>query len=221
MKTSALVTASVLAIAAAGTASAAVEATAATDLNLRAGPGSQYVIDGVIAADDTVTVEGCEEESNWCKVSYNGKTGWAYGDYLTATTEADETVAVDAPDANLQLGPVIYQETSDTTGRSIIAGGGTGAAAGALIAGPVGAAVGAAIGGTMGGLADPGKQVVTYVVDNPVDPVFLQGEAVVGAKVPQDVTLVNVPDSEFSYLYLNGQPVVIDTESRQIVRIVR
>jgi len=220
MKTRNLFAASALAIAAAGAASAAVEATATTDLNLRAGPGSQYVVDGVIAAQDTVTLEGCEETSNWCKVAYGDQTGWAFGDYLSVSS-GDAQVSVVSPDANLQLGPVIYQETSDTTGRSIVAGGGVGAAAGALIGGPVGAAAGAAIGGALGGIADPGKQVVTYVVDNPVEPVFLTGETVVGAQIPAEVTLTPVPDSQFAYLYLNGQPVIVETESRQIVQIVR
>ena len=65
------------AIFAAGSAAAATSATAVTDLNLRAGPGPQYEIIGVIDAEAKASVDGCIEESNWCKVTYDGQEGWA------------------------------------------------------------------------------------------------------------------------------------------------
>lgn len=72
-----------------GTASAQSEASAYTDLNLRAGPGPMYEIIGVIPADMVVSVAGCLEESSGCEVTYDGMTGWALVDYLVAMV--DET----------------------------------------------------------------------------------------------------------------------------------
>jgi len=46
-------------------ASADLEATAFTDLNLRAGPGPQYEVVGVISGSDKVNVTGCLDASNW------------------------------------------------------------------------------------------------------------------------------------------------------------
>ena len=59
-------------------------ATATTELNIRSGPGPQFEAVGFIASGDSVTVEGCLDASKWCRVSYNGVTGWSYSDYLTA-----------------------------------------------------------------------------------------------------------------------------------------
>lgn len=62
-------------------------ATAFTDLNLRAGPAVSYEIIGVIPASQAVTVDGCLEAANWCRVSFGEMNGWASGDYLTAMVE--------------------------------------------------------------------------------------------------------------------------------------
>ena len=74
------------------TAYAATEASAWTDLNLRAGPGPMYQIVGVIPADGIVSVEGCLDTASWCKVSFDGIEGWASGDYLTAMVESTPVV---------------------------------------------------------------------------------------------------------------------------------
>jgi hypothetical protein len=96
-----------------------------------------------------------------------------------------------------------------------------GAVAGALIAGPGGAAVGAVTGAAAGGMADPGETVTTYVTENPVDYVFLDGEVVAGAGVPEAVVLYPVPDTQYTYAYINGVPVVINPVDRRVVQIVR
>ncbi len=72
-----------------------------------------------------------------------------------------------------------------------------GAAMGALIGGPVGAVAGAAIGGTSASVAnvEPTEEVTTYVTTNSVDPVYLEGEVVVGAGVPESVTVYDIPSS--------------------------
>ncbi|MDT8858404.1 DUF1236 domain-containing protein [Paracoccaceae bacterium Fryx2] len=198
-------------------AQAEVQAMAGTDLNLRAGPGPMYEILGVIPSAAPVAVLGCLEAASWCQVSYDGKQGWASGDYLTAMVE-NVPAPIYVNREKVAVGTVTYE---DTTAASTVGGGTMGAVAGALIAGPIGAAVGAVIGGGMGAAADPGPTVTSYVVANPVEPIYLDGEVVLGSGIPEGVTLAEVPDSEFSYAYVNGLPVIVERKQRQVVYIVR
>jgi uncharacterized protein YraI len=188
-------------------------ATAWTELNLRAGPGATYDIIAVIPSAQSVTVEGCLEESNWCRVSYGENNGWAAGDYLTATVDAPIVVNRE----RLAVKTITYEKSSDAT----VGGGATGAVAGAIIGGPVGAIIGAAVGMTMGDAITPEERVTTYVRANPVEPVYLDGEVVVGAGIPETVTLSEVPDSEYYYAYINGVPVLVEREQRRVVYVVR
>lgn len=198
-------------------ASAATEATAWTDLNLRSGPGAMYEVVGVIPAEGVVSVEGCLDAASWCQVTYEGMSGWASGDYLTAMVD-DAPVAIYPNRQQVMVGTVTFDDTST---ESALAGTGFGAVVGAMIAGPVGAAVGAAIGGGVAMGADPGPQVSGYVMSNPVETVWVDGEVIVGAGIPEAVTLVEVPDSEFSYAYINGMPVVVERAGRRIVYIAQ
>ena len=61
----------------------------------------------------------------------------------------------------------------------------------------------------------------TYVVSNPVDPVYLDGEVVVGAGLPETVELRTIPDYEYRYVYVNRQPVLVEPDSRRIVYVYR
>ncbi|MCU9848891.1 DUF1236 domain-containing protein [Defluviimonas sp. WL0024] len=198
-------------------AAMAMESTATTDLNLRMGPGPNYIVSAVIPANATVEVEGCVDAANWCQVTFDGQTGWAYGDYLT--TKVGEEMAVLTVDrAKTEVKTVVHEDTSE---RSAAIVGAMGAVAGALIAGPPGAAVGAVAGAATGGMADPGETVTTYVTEHPVEYVYLDGEVVVGAGIPETVTIHPVPESEYSYAYVNGVPVVLNSADRTIVHIVR
>ena len=197
---------------------AQVNATAATDLNLRAGPGGEQQIVGVIPSGGEVTVAGCMTDSSWCQVDFQGTTGWAFGDYLTATVP-------DQPD------PVIVIENREPlhiqTVKAPDPGAGAGAVAGAvaaatLVGGPAALLAGAALGAVAGdAVLTPESPEVTYVTTNPVKPVYLGGEVVVGAGIPEEVEVIPVPDSTYSYLYVNGQPVIVDNSNRQIVYVVR
>jgi uncharacterized protein YraI len=204
---------------AATSALAAVEATATTDLNLRAGPNSAAEILNVIPADGAVTVMECVEAAQWCRVSFDGTEGWAYSPYLSATVEG-ETVMVPDNISRLEIGTVTVQE-SQKDDAALAGATMAGAIALGAAAGPAGIAASALAGAITGAAAAPGEEVVTYVRENPVEPVYLDGEVVVGAALPDTVTLVEVPDSPFRYVYVNGLPVVVDTETRQIVRVLR
>jgi hypothetical protein len=59
------------------------------------------------------------------------------------------------------------------------------------------------------------------VTSHQVEPVYLDGEVVVGAGLPETVALNEIPDYEYRYVNVNGQPVLVDAHSRRIVYIVR
>lgn len=44
---------------------------------------------------------------------------------------------------------------------------------------------------------------------------------VVGAGVPTTVQTYELPQKEYRYLNLNGQPVIVDAETNTIVRVIR
>ncbi|MDP1667611.1 DUF1236 domain-containing protein [Phaeovulum sp.] len=216
MKTLALSLAGILL---ASVAMAETQATAWTDLNLRAGPGPTYKIRGVIPANETVRVDGCLEAAVWCKVTYAGVEGWASGSYLTTNID-NAPMALTLAGPKVVLNTVTYTENPDD---AALAGGASGALAGALIAGPVGAVIGGIIGAAVGvaAVTDPDPQYVAYVQSNPVETVYLDGEVVVGAGIPEPVTLYPVPGSDYSYIYVNGVPVLVETPTRKVVYILR
>jgi uncharacterized protein YraI len=212
-------------VAASGAAFAQTSATATTDLNVRAGPGPQYEVIGFIGASKQATVEGCLEGSLWCQVSFEGGSGWAYSDYLVADVAGQQIVVTQRP-AEVEIPVVEYEATASTTtttGGGAVAGATTGAIAGALVAGPVGAVVGGVAGAATGGIAEEvlTPDARTYVLENRVDPVYLDGEVVVGAQVPDSVEIREIPDYQYRYVYVNQQPVIVEPETRRIVYVVR
>ena len=203
-----------------GAAFAQVSVTATTDLNVRAGPGPQHPVVGMLGAGQSATLDGCLQASKWCKVA----DGWVYSDYLTGDFGGTQVVVTERPaDSGIQ----IVEAPADTGGgdAGAVAGGVTGAVAGAIVGGPVGAVVGGAAGvvagGATGTVIDPPAEVRTYVTSNQVDPVYLEGEVVVGASLPETVQLREIPDYEYRYVYVNGQPVLVEPSSRQIVYVMR
>ena len=254
-------TAAVALLSLAGAAGAQTMVSATTDLNIRSGPGPHFEVVGVIGAGEEATVEGCLENSKWCKLGHDGTEGWAYSDYLAArfgpledeesaepavTAEAEQPTMIVLTERPPEAVPVVVYEppvaamqttttttattetveTDQTDGEGgAVAGAATGAVAGALIAGPVGAAIGsvagAITGGTVADAVQPPEEVVTYVTENRVEPVYLSGEVVVGAGIPENVEFIEIPEYEYDYVYVNHQPVLVDPESREIVYVIR
>lgn len=188
-----------------------------TDLNLRSGPGPGFAVIGVIPANSEVTVEGCLAAASWCQVTHAGVQGWASGEYLSFV-ENDAPVVLYPNRDRIQVETLTYE--GDTAGNAA-AGGTLGAIAGAALGGPVGAAVGGALGAATGAATTPEGTVTSYVLENPQNPVYLEGEVVVGATLPEVVPLNPVPESTYSYAYVNGVPVLVDPQARQVVYIVR
>ncbi|PWE28010.1 hypothetical protein C4N9_14275 [Pararhodobacter marinus] len=214
-KTLTLATVSALALASSATIAGAVTATAAADINLRSGPGGQYQIDGVILTGDEVEVAGCNAEQSWCQVTSSSGEGWAYAPYLTFDQGGEMKPL---SEASAQQITIIEDNSQD---EATALGAGMGAVAGALLAGPVGAVAGS----MMTGIAahnSVSDETTVYIQENPVDPVFLTGEPVVGAAVPGEVTLYDVPENqEIAYLNVNGNDVVVERETRRIVYVIR
>ncbi|RUM96258.1 DUF1236 domain-containing protein [Pseudaminobacter arsenicus] len=206
-----------------GAAFAQTSVTATTDLNVRAGPGPQYPVVGVIGASQSTTLNGCLQNSKWCSVATQGGEGWVYSDYLTGDFGGTTVVLSQRP-ATSEV-TVVEAPKGNGGAEGALVGGATGAVAGAIIGGPVGAAVGGvagvAAGGTAGAAAEPSPEVRTYVTSHRVDPVYLDGEVVVGSGLPETVQLQEIPDYEYRYVYVNGQPVLVDPGTRKVVYIVR
>lgn len=210
-------------VALSGMALADTSVSAVTDLNVRSGPGPQYPVIGVLAAGQQATLNGCIENSKWCAIAEAQGQGWVYSDYLTADFGGSQVMLTQRPaDSGVAIVAPPDQGGGDT---GALAGGATGAIAGAIIGGPVGAAVGGAAGTIAGGVTgtviDPPETVRTYVTAQQVEPVYLEGEVVTGATLPETVVLQDVPDYEYRYVNVNGQVVLVEPQSRQIVYVMR
>ncbi len=220
MKPKLLVSAAALGLFAVSGVASAATATATTDLNIRSGPGPQYEVIGVVGAGQPTEITGCLESSKWCTIAANGGQGWVYSDYLTADFGGQQLVVTERPAQSVTVVP-----PPDGGTEGAVVGGTTGALAGALVGGPIGAAVGGvagvAVGGAAGNAAEPPPQVRTYITKNRLDPVYLDGEVVVGAGVPENVEIREIPDYEYRYVYVNGRPALVDPATRRIVYVVR
>ncbi|CAN7238616.1 DUF1236 domain-containing protein [Mesorhizobium sp. LjRoot246] len=182
-----------------GAAFADTAVSAVTDLNVRAGPGPQYPVIGVLAAGQSATLNGCIENSKWCTIAEAGGRGWVYSDYVTADiggsrvvlTERRSSVAVVSPPDD------IGSYSTDYTGAIIASD-------------PV-----------VDVIPRPPAEVRTYVSTHRLDPVYLDGEVVTGAILPDTVELREIPDYNYRYVYVNGQPALIDPDTRRIMYVVR
>ncbi|HZS64766.1 MAG TPA: DUF1236 domain-containing protein [Xanthobacteraceae bacterium] len=215
-------------------ASAAATASAVTALNLRSGPGPQYSVVGAINQNGQVTINGCLQGSLWCEVSYAGKQGWAYSQYLTMNLSGRSLIV----SQNLANIPVITQAPATTTVETVGAApivAGTAvqtvipAPAPATTVETVGVASPAPV--VAGTLVEPtpaaplaimpAPTVGSYVTTHPLDPVYLNGEVVVGAGLPENVTLAPVPGYDYDYAYVNSVPVLVEPSTRRIAYIYR
>ena len=81
-----------------GGIAAAGPARVSTDLNLRAGPGTQYGVVALLPAGSTVDTRGCG--NGWCRVSFGGYSGYVAQSYLDggrAVYAAPPPIYVDRP----------------------------------------------------------------------------------------------------------------------------
>ena len=180
---------------------ATVTATATTDLNLRAGPTTNSEIIGTISSGGQVIIEGCVEGRSWCEVTYDGATGFASANYLTADLNGERVVVRE----NLNpLGITLRAvgNVAETAGNT----------AGALIRGTA---------DTIANVIDPPEERIVYVRENRVEPVYFDDAVAVGVGLPDTVEIREVPDYDYGYAYVNGQPVFVDRNTRRVVYVVR
>jgi uncharacterized protein YraI len=218
-KISLMTAAALLALGGAAYADTQVQAT--TNLNVRSGPGPNHPVIGVLAAGQAATLKGCIADSKWCSIAEAGGDGWVYSDYLTGDFNGQAVVLTERPADSVQ----IVEPPANMGGEGAIVGATTGAIAGAIVGGPIGAVVGAGagtvVGGGVGTAIKPPETVRTYISTNRAEPVYLEGEVVEGATLPETVTFREIPDYEYRYVNVNGQDVLVDPGTRQVVYIVR
>ncbi|WP_192925645.1 DUF1236 domain-containing protein [Sinorhizobium meliloti] len=178
---------------------AEMSATTLTDLNVRAGPGPQYPAVGVATRGSAAVLDGCMEGSNWCRIDVNGLRGWAYARYL-ATDMGGTTAIIQKRRTELSVPTVAYE------GETVVA-----PSEPLELVGPVEEVE----------AVTPPPTVRTYITENPVDTVYVEGEAVVGATLPNTVAVQPIPDYEYQYVTINGQPVLVDPGTRRVVYVYR
>lgn len=183
---------------------AEIAATAVTALNIRSGPGPQYSVIGYIPQNTPAAIVGCLPNSLWCRVDYRGIAGWADSEYLTAQIGGRSLVV---SQSLTQFPTITYEVPATTVGTAV--------APAPVISGTLVRPANAPL------VITPPPTVRQYVVANPSRPVYLQGEVVEGAGLPADVTLSPVPDYQYQYAYVNGMPVLVEPQSRQVLYVYR
>lgn len=184
---------------------AAVVASAVTSLNVRSGPGPQYPVVGAIPDKGKATIIGCIQDSLWCQVSFNSVKGWAYSRYLTAQLSGRSLVV---SEGLARFPSATYEAPTATVGSAAPSP----VVSGTLIDRPASAAP---------LVITPPMTVRDYVIGHPVQPVYLNGEVVIGAGLPPDVALAPVPGYGFQYAYVNSVPILVEPQTREIAYVYR
>jgi Protein of unknown function (DUF1236)/Bacterial SH3 domain len=166
-----------------------------TSLNIRSGPGPQYSVVGAIPEHDQIMILGCIRGSLWCEVSYRGRQGWAYSQYLTVRMSGRSLIVAEG--LNDIAPAVTYQQPVETVGSTVTAP----LITGTLVERPAAA---------QPLVITPPSTVGNYVISHPIAPVYLNGEVVVGAGLPGEVALYPVPGSDYQYAYVNNVPVLVE-----------
>lgn len=193
--------AGVMLVSGAGFAHADMMATTATDLTIYSGPGANYPSLGIATRGSTAALDGCLEGDRWCRIDVNGMRGWVYAQELT----------VDYNGA-----PVIVQERRTDLGVPIVSYEATGS-----VSGPAQPAPGDELIGTVDstGAIVPPPEVLTYIERTPMEAAPYDGEVVVGATLPGEVVISQVPNYQYSYVRINDRPMLVDPQSRRIVYV--
>jgi hypothetical protein len=156
-----------------------------------------------MAPNAPAAIAGCISDYTWCGVALGGVTGWASAEYLVTDAGGKPT--------NLQV-------SGAQLGIPIVVATGVGAV---VATPPVGAMV--AVPPTVGVVEPviPAPEVLSYVTAQPIQPVIVNGEVMVGATLPAAVPVYPVPASPYVYSYVNGQRVLVEPAARKIVYVVR
>jgi uncharacterized protein YraI len=205
-KTTLLAASTVLSL---GSAAVAMPAVVTADLALRAGPGPAHPIVATIDRNGIVELEGCIDAGMWCRVSWQGVTGWTYAAYLGHQAQ-DRIVVIPEARRTIQVPTVVYQEQRASTVQQ---------QAPVIIAEPITTPSLGTL--KVGTVETPPSTVTTYVTTNRIEPIFVEGEPVVGAVLPRSVVVREVPQYQYRYAVVNGRTVLVEPGTNRIVYIYR
>jgi len=123
--------------------------------------------------------------------------------------------------AILALGAASPALAQSETGAAVgggAAGAATGGTIGFFLGGPVGAIIGGFAGAVIGAEAAVSAETVAYSANNPVDPIWIEGDLDVGSRVGDDVVIYDVDgDPEYGYFYANNRVWIVGRDSREVV----
>jgi len=169
-------------------------------LNVRSGPGFQYPVVAQMPANARFPVTGCLQDYSWCSVVVGNVTGWASAPYLVTGAGGKPT---NLQVSGAQLGiPIVVAPVTAVVATP-----------------PVGAMV--AVPPALVEPVIPAPEVLSYVVGQPIQQVYVDGEVMIGATLPAAVPVYPVPASPYVYSYVNGQRVLIEPAARRIVYVIR
>ena len=187
----------------AGSASAVTAYSPTGHLNVRSGPGFQYPVVGQMAPNEPAAVTGCISNYGWCGVAIGGMTGWASAEYLV-TDAGSKLTNLQVSGAQLGIPIVVPEGVGEVVATRPV---------GAMVAVPPSV-----------GLVEPiapAPEVLSYVTAQPIQPVLVDGEVMVGATLPAAVPVYPIPASPYVYSYVNGQRVLVEPTARRILYVVR
>ena len=147
-------------------------------LNVRSGPGFQYPVVAQMPANTRFPVTGCIQDYSWCSVVVGDVTGWASAPYLVTDAGGKPT---NLQVSGAQLGILIVVPAP---------------AAAVVATPPVGAIV------PTPAVVEPilpAPEVLSFVTQQVVQPVFVDGEVMVGATLPAAVPVYPIPASPYVY----------------------
>lgn len=133
------------------------------------------------------------------------KYGWAYSKYLMARLSGRSLIVADDL---ADIPAVTYEAPVETVGSAVP----TPVVTGVLVAPAAFTQPLALI---------PPAAVNDYVTSHPLTPVYLSGEVVEGAGLPQSVALAPIPGYGYQYAYVNRVPVLVEPQSRTIAYVYR
>jgi Protein of unknown function (DUF1236)/Bacterial SH3 domain len=197
MKTVLFCASTIAGMVACGGAIAGERYAATIDVNIRSGPGANYPIVEILHSGETIAATKCD--TGWCSVTApGGGEGWIASRFLaprgSAAFDAGPTPDHAAPNS---VSAAPSTASVDTTTTSAVPTVGSPAAL---------------------ALSDAARKYVT--THRPVS-VDLGGEPQVGSTIPTDIRLRDIPGSRYQYVYVDGRPIFVDGETRQIVQVER
>lgn len=78
------------------------------EVNLRTGPGLEHDVITTISDQRALEIEGCMEDAQWCRVSWQGTEGWMHSDFVAVTGNGTEMSVDEARTAGINLPAAHY-----------------------------------------------------------------------------------------------------------------